>query len=43
MGLGLYLGRTFAELWGGTLTVAAAAPRGTRVCLELPRAEVVRG
>jgi two-component system sensor histidine kinase RegB len=43
MGLGLYLGRTFAELWGGTLTVAAAAPRGTRVRLELPRAEVGRG
>jgi two-component system sensor histidine kinase RegB len=43
MGLGLYLGRTFAELWGGSLTVAAGSPRGTRVRLELPRQPVSHG
>jgi len=42
MGLGLYLCRTYAELWGGRLTIAARG-RGTRVVLELPRMEGAGG
>jgi two-component system, sensor histidine kinase RegB len=44
MGLGLYLSRTYAELWGGRLAIAPRPERGTRVTLELPRlAEATRG
>jgi signal transduction histidine kinase len=36
MGLGLFLGRAFAERCGGTLTLTSELGTGTRATLELP-------
>ncbi|WP_163870698.1 ATP-binding protein [Myxococcus eversor] len=36
MGLGLFLGQTFAELCGGRLELSSEEGRGTRATLELP-------
>ncbi len=36
MGLGLFLARTFAERWDGTLTLRSDPARGTRAILALP-------
>ena len=38
MGLGVYLARTFAELWGGRLTLEARPGGGTVAILTLPEA-----
>ncbi|MEZ5285720.1 MAG: ATP-binding protein [Vicinamibacterales bacterium] len=37
-GLGLFLARTFAEHWGGTLTLSSAPGDGTTATLRLPTA-----
>lgn len=37
LGLGVFLGRRFAEMCGGSLEIASERGRGTRVVLELPR------
>ena len=36
MGLGLFLAQTFADRWGGCLSITSALGHGTRVVLELP-------
>jgi signal transduction histidine kinase len=38
MGLGVYLARTFAELWGGRLTLEPRPGGGTVATLILPEA-----
>jgi signal transduction histidine kinase len=38
LGLGLPIARRIAELHGGTISVAARAPRGARFAFDLPRA-----
>jgi two-component system sensor histidine kinase RegB len=42
MGLGLFLARAFAERHGGQLVVASDEGKGTRVTLELPKANLAR-
>jgi signal transduction histidine kinase len=37
-GLGLFLARTFAERWGGSLTLASSPAEGTTATLLLPAA-----
>jgi signal transduction histidine kinase len=37
-GLGVFLARTFAERWGGTLRLDSTPLRGTRATLWLPAA-----
>ena len=42
MGLGLFLARAFAERHGGELVLASDEGKGTRVTLELPKANLAR-
>ena len=37
-GLGLFLARTFAERWGGSLTLSSSPADGTTATLRLPAA-----
>lgn len=43
MGLGVFLARTFAERCGGRLELYSRPGEGTRVTIELPRAELTQG